>query len=332
MHRSNVLSLWRLAAASLTTMIMVGCAPTVQPVAGSEQPVAVVSDTPSPLTSPLTSPPPGPLTSPPPGPAVTPTPMSSPDRSPAPAATQPAVLAASEPPSWFRQRLLDVTATGFPAPQDAPIEYLDRRLITIDRLPRPTRDAFGWTATAIPDELVARSTWREGCPTTLEELRYVTATYWGFDGLHHTGELIMHADVVDTMEQVFRVMHDGRFPLEQVALLEPMDFYEFHRRGDDNITAMYECRASTGSSRWSQHAFGRAIDINPFHNPYRKQTSEGLVILPAYATAYVDRADVRPGMIIENGPIVAAFDAAGWGWGGRWNTLKDWQHFSAAGS
>jgi hypothetical protein len=30
----------------------------------------------------------------------------------------------------------------------------------------------------------------------------------------------------------------------------------------------------------------------------------------------------------EGGPAVAAFDEIGWGWGGRWQTLKDYQHFS----
>jgi len=28
---------------------------------------------------------------------------------------------------------------------------------------------------------------------------------------------------------------------------------------------------------------------------------------------------------------VRAFDAAGWGWGGRWSGAKDYQHFSASG-
>ena len=110
------------------------------------------------------------------------------------------------------------------------------------------------------------------------------------------------------------------------------DVTAFHRKGDDNLTAAYQCRASTGSSRWSQHAYGRAIDINPFQNPYRKDTREGRVVLPAYATAYLDRSLVRPGMIVEGDVAVDAFDAIGWGWGGRWNTLKDWQHFSASGN
>ena len=55
-------------------------------------------------------------------------------------------------------------------------------------------------------------------------------------------------------------------------------------------------------------------------------------MLPAYATTYLDRGDVRPGMIVEGDVVVEAFDQIGWGWGGRWNSLKDWQHFSANGN
>ncbi len=47
--------------------------------------------------------------------------------------------------------------------------------------------------------------------------------------------------------------------------------------------------------------------------------------------SYVRRTPVRPGMAVEGGVLVRAFDAAGWGWGGRWSGIKDYQHFSATG-
>lgn len=253
-----------------------------------------------------------------------PEPSPSPSRVPAPEA--------SEPPDWYRQRLLPVTDTGFPAPQETPPEYVDRRLLTVDHRPPPPSDEYVATVQPIPDDIVPISTWEEGCPTTLDELRYLTVSYWGFDELHHTGDLIVHRDVAEDLVWVFAQLHAARFPIEQVGLLDDEDFHEFHRKGDDNLTAAYQCRASTGSTRWSQHAYGRAIDINPFHNPYLKDTAEGRVVLPAYATAYLDRDRDVPGMITEGDVVVEAFDAIGWGWGGRWNSLKDWQHFSASGT
>ena len=35
----------------------------------------------------------------------------------------------------------------------------------------------------------------------------------------------------------------------------------------DNTSA-FNCRFVAGTSRWSEHAYGKAIDINPVENPY----------------------------------------------------------------
>ena len=94
--------------------------------------------------------------------------------------------------------------------------------------------------------------------------------------------------------------------------------------GDGNTTTSFVCRPAVGSGSWSRHAFGLAIDVNPFHNPYLK----GDLVLPELASAYVDRANVRPGMIVEGDVATQAFGDMGWGWGGRWNSLFDWMHFS----
>jgi poly-gamma-glutamate synthesis protein (capsule biosynthesis protein) len=36
-------------------------------------------------------------------------------------------------------------------------------------------------------------------------------------------------------------------------------------------------------------------------------------------------------MFAAGDPSVRAFTDRGWGWGGTWRSLKDWQHFSADG-
>jgi len=36
-------------------------------------------------------------------------------------------------------------------------------------------------------------------------------------------------------------------------------------------------------------------------------------------------------MAVEGGPLVRAFDAVGWGWGGHRTGARDYQHFSASG-
>lgn len=51
-------------------------------------------------------------------------------------------------------------------------------------------------------------------------------------------------------------------------------------------------------------------------------------MIPELASAYLDRQERRPGMIFDDGSVVAAFDRIGWGWGGRWRSLTDLHHFS----
>lgn len=82
-----------------------------------------------------------------------------------------------------------------------------------------------------------------------------------------------------------------------------------------------------GTQELSQHAYGPAIDVNPFQNPYRSRD----VAIPELASAYLDRSDVRPGMALAEGPGTRTFAAVGWGWGGDYRSLKDYQHVSSTG-
>ena len=97
--------------------------------------------------------------------------------------------------------------------------------------------------------------------------------------------------------------------------------------GDGNNTGAFACRPTTGASSYSQHAYGLAVDVNPFQNPYLSDD----VVLPELASSYLERGLRRPGMIHPVGPVVRAFDSIGWGWGGAWRSLKDYQHFSQNG-
>jgi hypothetical protein len=79
---------------------------------------------------------------------------------------------------------------------------------------------------------------------------------------------------------------------------------------------------------WSQHAYGRAIDINPLENPY--VFADGTTSHPA-SVPYLDRGDLRPGMIVDGSVVVTAFESRGWEWGGRWSSPVDLQHVSVGG-
>ncbi len=229
-------------------------------------------------------------------------------------------------PSWLGQRTLATDAAGFGLARSTPAELADRRLPTLDTLPPPEAEQFISTVNELVGEPLERSTWRPGCPVDPDELRYLTVSFRGFGGLAHTGELIVAADVADDIVAVFRRAWDADFPIEEMRIVTDADL-EADPTGDGNNTASYVCRAVTGGSGFSQHAYGLAIDVNPFHNPYQR----GDLILPELAESYLERDDPRDGMLYPDDPVVQAFKDIGWFWGGEWSSLKDWQHFSQNG-
>jgi hypothetical protein len=97
----------------------------------------------------------------------------------------------------------------------------------------------------------------------------------------------------------------------------------------DNTSA-FNCRLATGSSRFSEHAYGRAVDIDPIENPYVYPNG---TTVHAASRPYLDRSRHRPGMAFDGGVLVRAFAAVGWGWGGHWRppSATDYQHFSSTG-
>ena len=172
------------------------------------------------------------------------------------------------------------------------------------------------------------ASWRPGCPVEPEDLRLLRLTYWGFDAQAHPGILVVHASAAGALVEVFGKLYEQRFPIRR---MEPVDVYGGSDEASiaaDNTSA-FNCRnaVSDGPPRWSAHAYGKAIDVNPVENPYVL----GGRVLPPAGAAYLDRSDVRPGMAVPGGELTAAFAAIGWSWGGTWAS-PDYQHFSATGN
>jgi hypothetical protein len=171
-----------------------------------------------------------------------------------------------------------------------------------------------------------RFSYRAGCPVGPAELRTVRLSYWGFDGRMHLGSLVVNRQVTRDVVRVFRRLYAARFAIRRMV---PVSRY----RGSDDAsmaadnTSAFNCRFVSGTSRWSMHAYGLAVDVNPVENPY---VSGGRVRPPA-GRRYVDRVRSRGGMAVVGGVLVEAFAAVGWGWGGRWAGSPDYQHFSTTG-
>ena len=165
-----------------------------------------------------------------------------------------------------------------------------------------TEPAFLATVAGIEGDvrraLVGHS-WRPGCPVPLDQLRYVTLSYWGFDGGQHMGELVVNADAVDAIREAFRRLFAARFPIRSMRLVDDFGADDFASIEADNTSA-FNCRErSTGGGVWSQHVYGRAIDVDPIENPY---VDDGTTTHPASRT-YLDRSQRRPGMAYDGGAL-----------------------------
>jgi hypothetical protein len=172
-------------------------------------------------------------------------------------------------------------------------------------------------------EKMRASTWHQGCPVSPDDLRQLTLSYWNFDQKPLTGVLIVHKDVAQEAAQIFSDLFRHGFLIEK---MEPVEDY----KGDDdasmaaNNTSAFNCRDVTGQpGKFSNHSWGRAIDINPLTNPYVK----GDKVLPPEGRRYLDRTRALPGSILDGSFIVKRFLQEGWQWGGDWTSPKDYQHF-----
>ena len=169
--------------------------------------------------------------------------------------------------------------------------------------------------------------WHQGCPVALRDLRRLTLDFWGFGGGLRTGRLIVHETQAWRIKRVFRRLFYAGFRIRRMV---PIDAYDGNDRRsmEANNTSSFNCRFVSGTTRWSQHAYGKAIDINPIQNPY----VSGSFVSPTAGAPFADRTKHARGMIHGGDEVVRAFMDANWRWGGYWSFYKDYMHFSRSGT
>lgn len=163
------------------------------------------------------------------------------------------------------------------------------------------------------------------CPAEIRKRqRLITVKYYSMDKQVHQGQLVIDAELVGDIKKVFALALKEKFPIYSVIPISDKRFRKEDRWDDElsmeaNNTSAFNYREVTGGGRLSNHAYGRAVDINTFLNPYVK----GDLILPHGAT-YDPKID---GTFTANSPIVREFLRLGWSWGGNWKSPIDYQHF-----
>ncbi|MGH3071558.1 MAG: M15 family metallopeptidase [Gaiellaceae bacterium] len=168
-----------------------------------------------------------------------------------------------------------------------------------------------------------RHSYREGCPVGPAQLRTVVVSHWGLDGKPRMGRIVVARRVAPGVLTVFRKLWDARFPIRRLRPVSAYGGSDDASMAADN-TSGFNCRFVGGTKRWSMHAYGEAIDVNPVENPYVR----GSTVSPAAGRAFLDRGRYRKGMAVRGGVLVRAFAAAGWRWGA---SFGDYQHFSTTG-
>lgn len=160
------------------------------------------------------------------------------------------------------------------------------------------------------------------CPEDIIELQeLIEVRYYSFDGKIHQGQIVIHRDLIEDIKEIFNVILKQKFPITSVI---PVADPRFH--WDDDLameagnSSGFNYRVIARTTRLSNHAHGRAIDINPRQNPY--------YITKDFAKPKNAIYNVKaPGTIIRGDVLYCAFKEMGWVWGGDWMDREDYQHF-----
>jgi len=214
----------------------------------------------------------------------------------------------------------------------SPATPVSRAAARVPRAPAPgvtTVAVYRARTSAIPAWMRRRMigvSWRPGCPVGLGQLRLLRLGYWGFDHTVHQGQLIVNQSAARPLTRAFRLLFAARYPIRQMRVVDVFGGSDERSMLADNTSA-FNCRRIPGTTTWSEHAYGLAVDINPFQNP---EVVGGAVDPPA-AAGWANRSGHSRAMIRHGDAVWRAFVSVGWRWGGDWTSPKDYQHFSANG-
>jgi len=230
-----------------------------------------------------------------------------------------------------------ITPTPAPTPESSIIDTEDSYTEEITPSPEPTEDP----EVQIQKQFYfaplteAQKSFITGCsyPDTEEELaisyddlRYLHIMDYDFEGNLAEGELIWHNYIAQDLLEIFYELYLNEYQLERVTLIE-------NYGGDDtlsmidNNTSCFNYRVVDNTTNLSKHAYGLAIDINPFYNPYVTYPDGKIRISPPGSEPYADRDADFPYKINESDLCYKLFKERGFTWGGDWNSMKDYQHF-----
>ncbi len=182
----------------------------------------------------------------------------------------------------------------------------------------------------LPDQVIKKITgvsYEENENISLEDLRYMHILHYNFDAEVTEGELICNKAIADDLLEIFYELYLSEYKIEKVRLIDEYGGDDTASM-EDNNTSCFNYRVVDGTTSLSKHAYGLAIDINPFYNPYVVFQPDGdTYISPKGSEDYADRSTEFPYKINDEDLCYKLFMEHGFVWGGNWNSCKDYQHF-----
>jgi len=176
----------------------------------------------------------------------------------------------------------------------------------------------------IKSRVLKGGSWQKGCPVGLDKLSYLKLKYWDFKAKERVGELIVNSEISSKVCRVFKALYNSGYPIRQMRLVSDFKANDEASMKADNTSA-FNCRLMTGSkTKWSNHSFGLAIDLNPFENPYISKSGK---VSPKEASKFAKRVHINKALLLKDDLAVKAFLNEGFIWGGSWHSVKDYQHF-----
>ncbi len=168
--------------------------------------------------------------------------------------------------------------------------------------------------------------YHKGCPVKRKDLRVLRVLYYGYDKKHHIGEMVINKSLAKGAKTIFYKLYKKKYQIHKMQRIDAYGGDDDASIADDN-TSCFNHRKVEGSKNLSKHSYGRAIDINPVHNPYVHKVNGKWKVSPKKSQKYADRSKKFKHKITHNDYCFKLFKKAGYKWGGDWITLKDYQHF-----
>lgn len=186
------------------------------------------------------------------------------------------------PPAGY-ERLERVVRKRRVSPEGKPVSY--PAAAPRPRWIEPNRRGGGPGAnrrvTRIPDRVWRSMTgrsWRRGCPVGRPKLRLVRVNYWDYRGDKRRGTVVVHRDIARRTAAALAEMYREKYPIHRMYRVDRFGWSK-RLQGANDYASMRAGNTSAFNCRWvvgrpgvrSPHSYGRAVDVNPWENPYYSQ-------------------------------------------------------------